>query len=180
MITYILDSNPSDHQEREFSDDEAELEHKRSLKRKRMPETEQKANPRRTESQRTHSDRDQFLPYRPLSRPTNHSIVSPRRHPQARPHPESQQDRGHHLPQQPPALGAPQYWAEYSPSAFPYGHSYPLPLQVPDYMSLRPGAYVNPTFFARNEGQPVQPLPLPPDIQQQIDILSNIHRRTQG
>ncbi len=43
------------------------------------------------------------------------------------------------------------------------------------YPPLPPGAYVNPAFF-----QPTEPTNLPPDIQQQMEILYNLRRQPPG
>jgi len=46
---------------------------------------------------------------------------------------------------------------------------------VGDYPSLPPGAYVNPSFFIRpTDPAPPPSLRLPPDIQQQLDILNRL------
>lgn len=50
------------------------------------------------------------------------------------------------------------------------------------YSQLPPGAYVNPTFFNRdNETNPqTSPPGLPQDVQQQMDILNYFRRHASG
>jgi len=179
MKMYAVFRNRSDYQEREFSDDEAELEHKRTLKRKRVPEADRKGNSRHTQNQKVQSDRDQVLTYRRLSRPSLHSTTTTRRDQQSMHDPDSRPERVPHPPQLSTLFVAPQYWTEYSRSTLLHGHSLPVQAtQVPPYDSFPPGAYVNPTFLAPTAIQPIQTAPLPPDIQQQIDILNSTQRLT--
>lgn len=168
--------------EREFSDDEVELEHKKNLKRKRALEIGRRGNGRRSENRSGSDERDQFLAYRPLSRPSHHPSVHPIASvEQFQRRPDQQVEMEHHT-QPSPAFVAPHYWAQYSPSPPPYAQSLALATtQIPQYPSLPPGAYVNPTFLARGQRPPLLQSPsLPPDIQQQIDILNSVQRRNPG
>jgi hypothetical protein len=99
---------------------------------------------------------------------------------QRRPDPQQEEMQRHAQSSAP--FVSPLYWAQYSPSLPPYAQSHALaPTQLPQYPSLPLGAYVNPTFLASDPRPPsLQGRPLPPDIQQQIDILNSIQQREQG
>lgn len=66
-----------------------------------------------------------------------------------------------------------------APTTGPNGDGYP---ERAGYPTLPPGAYVNPAFFTRTNEATLQTPPpnLPPDVQQQMDILNHFRQHASG
>src|SRR5271156_4223312 len=185
-------------QEKEFSDDEAELEYRRILKRKRGAESDKLRNrPRATETTRSRpsfsSDHNQGLAYKPLSRPSSAISASPVSQYALTPALQHS-NRAGRIPERlyypsSSAYSPPPSARESLPYFAPMQSSYNRPLMSPvmpenrnhqafpladGYPSFPPGAYVNPAFFARANDQRIPSHNLPREIQHQMDILNNI------
>jgi len=183
--------------------------HKRILKRKRGQETDKRRNKVEHDTvvttgqiDRENKDRTRGLSYRPLSRPTG-DISSVYVHSfRNRSNKSATNKKTFDNATRPRNRSRPTVQNSPPPSVnqFPLDHlSYPEPFfrypMTPNegqtdtgypgsgcYSQLPPGAYVNPTFFTReNETTPQTSSPsLPQDVQQQMDILNYFRRYARG